>query len=261
MKPIKRTRTYRLPVQASDDTLEWLLCDLFSRPVALTKALPALRETGAFRGCVKTAKSGASIFVDIYHMRGTFILSFDVTTHRLPQLSVALDVVSQMLAKTDAVQLSKNEPFSVQCEPALPGATDGGRPTRPRDENTEQLRLELPAIDWNLLVLPALVDALTATPALRDVPPVVRDMLASLDAPDKLSVEVTSDSKTGYRHVYLSSTEPLKAWGASALHPVMVTLFAHGSLYYTAHPLDDGEWLEADTDVTAISSLKGGSTS
>lgn len=228
---------YQLDADPASDRLEFLLCDLFARHVALRRVLPALRETGYFSGTIVSPNSDIPFNGEVRHHDNHFQFSFKparpLSAH---DTATGDEHVQQLMLRTGAIAV--RTPL-MHYVPMCANARRYGTPLTPRSDNAEQLRIEIPDNESNRALLPQFLRLLSGTD---DTPAPVDTRPWSVAA--SRCVEQTVDSLTGTNHVYLTASSPLHEWARASLHPFVQHYFQNACIYHTAHPLDDGAWVE-----------------
>lgn len=237
MKTHTRTHQYRLHTDPSSEAFEFLLCDLFNQDVALRRVLPALRETGYYRGGVAYRNGSGSLYGEVRYQENVVAFSIDATTFTVTQAVSANEHIKRLMERAGAII---NRTPSSRYVPMRPGSRRYGTPSTPRSDDAEQLRIEIPDHPWNRALLPSFVALLCGTQE-GHVPVAIRPLRDAVD----WHIEQTVNSTTGAYHVYVTTTAPLLDWARETLLPILRLYFADAFLYHTAHPMDDGRWVEA----------------
>lgn len=194
MKRIKNERLYQLNV-GHRDALRYLVYNLFSIETGVGTVFPALRETGYYRGSVDHTVHRATVFCDVAHKDDAVYFRIQVNAPKVQTMLAAMTYFAEQFDGTGAVQ-TKTFPDINAHTPLTPGATPGGKPTRPLAESEQRIRVDIPDHPWNRRILPLVFDALTHHETLPDIP-------ASLTL-DVSHVEQTLDSQTGWHHLYIT---------------------------------------------------------
>lgn len=228
---------YRLDADPTSDRLEFLLCDLFRRDVALRRVLPALRETGHFTSELPDTDAGVTMNCTVRHDAHRFQFSIETRVDATDNATNAIQPIEHLMLRAGA--LGVDIPV-MHATPIYANARRYGTPRTTRAVDAEQLRIEIPDHAWNRVLLPLFVRLLTGTQDGR-VPVIAQTLRCDIP----WSVEQTVDSLTGTHHVYLTARAPLYDWASATLYPALLDYFADANVYHTAHPQDDGAWVES----------------
>lgn len=226
-KQEKRERLYQLHVDPADNTLDYLLCRLFSDETATSRALPDLRSDGLFRESIRHDVTHAVIFCLVTHYQGAVQFTFSVTTRGAKQAVNAMVFIDRLFEQTGAVR--QTVPVHAY-EPLVPGSRDGGKPFRERKLYEQQIRADIPDHPWNRRMLPVLLDSLVhGLPdkvALPGTLEAIRDSMTH--------IEYTVDSRTGWSHLYFTMQgQALRHVTQTLLEPMLATYLTNAYIHHT----------------------------